>query len=65
MTALAREFAARLRTEGIGKGRAATIWAENRAEWLIALWGCLLEGVVLVPIDYRASAELLLQIFRR
>ena len=23
------------------------------------MWGCLLEGVVLVPIDYRASAEFL------
>jgi acyl-CoA synthetase (AMP-forming)/AMP-acid ligase II len=35
------------------------IWAENRAEWIFALWGCLLEGVVLVPIDYRASADFL------
>ena len=25
----------------------------------MALWGCLLEGVVLVPIDYRASADFL------
>jgi long-chain acyl-CoA synthetase len=25
----------------------------------MALWGCLLRGVVLVPIDYRASAEFL------
>ena len=26
------------------------------------LWGCLLEGVVLVPIDYRASADFLLRV---
>jgi len=62
VTTLARQFAARLRTAGIGKGHAATIWAENRAEWLIALWGCLLEGVVVVPIDYRASADFLLRV---
>ncbi len=26
------------------------------------MWGCLLEGVVLVPIDYRASADFLLRV---
>ena len=62
VTAAARGFAGRLRAEGIGKGQAVTIWAENRAEWIIALWGCLLEGVVLVPIDYRASADFLVRV---
>ena len=62
VTARAREFAERLRVEGIGRGQAVTIWAENRAEWLIAMWGCVLEGVVLVPIDYRASADFLLRV---
>ena len=62
VTARAREFAERLRADGIRKGQAVTIWAENRAEWLIAMWGCLLEGVVLVPIDYRASADFLLRV---
>ena len=58
----ARAFGERLRAEGISKGQAVAIWAENRAEWIIALWGCLLEGVVLVPIDYRASADFLLRV---
>ncbi|MBA3296430.1 MAG: AMP-binding protein, partial [Acidobacteria bacterium] len=38
------------------------LWSENRAEWLAVLWGCLLEGVVVVPVDYRFSAELMLRI---
>ena len=59
ITDAAQVFAERLRNERIGQGEAITIWAENRAEWIIALWGCLLEGVVLVPIDYRASADFL------
>src|SRR6476659_9112539 len=59
VTAAARAFAERLRAEGIVKGQAVAVWGENRAEWIIALWGCLLEGVVLVPIDYRASADFL------
>jgi long-chain acyl-CoA synthetase len=56
---LARRFAERLRTQGIAAGQAVAIWGENRAEWIIAFWGCVLEGVVLVPIDYRASADFL------
>jgi long-chain acyl-CoA synthetase len=55
----ARAFAARLREAGIGKGQSIVIWSENRPEWIVAFWGCLLEGVVLVPIDYRTSASFL------
>ncbi len=37
------------------QGTVVVIWSENRPEWIVAFWGCLLEGVVLVPIDYRTS----------
>ena len=57
--AAARAFAARLDSEGIGRGHTVAIWAENRPEWIIAFWGCLLNGTILVPIDYRASAAFL------
>lgn len=62
ITAAAEACAGRLRAAGITKGQAVIVWSENRAEWLVALWGCLLEGVVLVPIDYRASPEFLLRV---
>ena len=55
----ARRFAARLHAAGIAKGDHVVVWSENRPEWIMALWGCLLRGVVLVPIDYRASPEFL------
>ena len=55
----ARAFAARLGREGIGKGEKVLFWSENRPEWLAAFWGCLLSGVIVVPIDYRSSAEVL------
>ena len=58
----ANRFALRLAAESIRQGDAVAIWCENRPEWIAALWGCLLEGVVLVPIDYRASAEFLLKV---
>ena len=55
----ARAFAARLARAGLQKGDAVLIWSENRPEWIVALWGCLLQGVVAVPIDYRASPDFL------
>jgi long-chain acyl-CoA synthetase len=58
----ARGAAARLRAAGILKGQHVVVWSENRPEWIVALWGCLLEGIVVVPIDYRASAEFLLRV---
>ena len=58
----ARAFAARLASSSIHPGEAVAIWSENRPEWIAALWGCLFEGVVLVPIDYRASPEFLLKV---
>ena len=63
-TERARAFAARLHAEGIVQGQHVVIWSENRPEWIVALWGCLLRGVVLVPIDYRASADFLQRVAR-
>ena len=58
----ARIFAGRLRGAGIGKGDKVLFWSENRPEWVAALWGCLLEGVIVVPVDYRSSADLVRRI---
>jgi long-chain acyl-CoA synthetase len=55
-------FAARLKREGIAKGDKIILWGENRPEWLVALWGCLSEGVIAVPVDYRSSVELVFRI---
>jgi long-chain acyl-CoA synthetase len=55
----ARNFAAQLAARGVTKGDRVILWGENRPEWIVALWGCLLRGVVAVPIDYRATAEFL------
>jgi long-chain acyl-CoA synthetase len=52
-----RGFAARLVAAGLGKGDKVVFWGENRPEWVVCYWGCLLAGVVVVPIDYRSSVE--------
>jgi len=50
-------FATRLQKEGLGKGDRIILWCENRAEWLFAFWGCVLAGVVVVPIGSEAPAD--------
>src|ERR1700730_11489982 len=50
---LARELEAR----GITKGDAVLWWGENSAEWISAFLGCVLCGVVVVPIDHASTAD--------
>ena len=61
----ARGFAARLRDAGVQQGDKVVFWSENRPEWIAAFWGCLLGGVVVVPVDYRASADFMARIAGR
>ena len=42
---------------GIGKGDRAAIWAPNSAEWIIAAFGLLTAGGVLVPVNTRFKTE--------
>ena len=51
-------LASRLRAGGIGKGDPVMIWSESRPGWIAAFWGCMLEGVVLVPVEPQASTSL-------
>jgi long-chain acyl-CoA synthetase len=60
----ARVFAAGLATANIARGDKVVLWGENRPEWIVCYWGCVISGVVVVPIDYRASAEFLQKVAR-
>jgi long-chain acyl-CoA synthetase len=55
LTRAARGFATRLAAQGVKPGDHVLFWSENRPEWLVAYWGCIIAGVVVVPIDYRSS----------
>jgi long-chain acyl-CoA synthetase len=50
-------FARELETRGVNRGDAVLLWAENCPEWFAVFWGCLLRGVVVVPIDHISTAE--------
>ena len=53
----ARGFAMRLAAAGLKKGDKVVFWGENRPEWIVCYWGCLVSGVIVVPIDYRSSSD--------
>jgi HIP---CoA ligase len=50
---------------GIEKGDRAAIWAPNSAEWIIAAFGLLTAGGVLVPVNTRFKADEAGDIIRR
>jgi long-chain acyl-CoA synthetase len=58
----AKGLAARLHALGLRKGDKIVFWSENRPEWIVAFWACLLRGIVVVPIDYRASPDFLTRV---
>lgn len=67
-----RELADRVRTAagafaaaGVGRGDRAAIWAPNSAEWIIAAFGLLTAGGVLVPVNTRFKADEAGDIIRR
>ncbi len=46
-----------LEAQGIVRDDKVLIWGENCAEWVVAFFGCLLRGVVVVPIDKIAAPD--------
>ena len=53
----ASQMARELESRGIGKGDRVLLWGENCAEWLVAFWGSVLRGAVVVPMDRIAAAD--------
>jgi long-chain acyl-CoA synthetase len=54
---MAGRFAALLEDRGIGVGDRVLLWGENGAEWVTAFYGCMLRGVMAVPLDEFGSWE--------
>jgi long-chain acyl-CoA synthetase len=47
----AGRFAALLAARNLQPGDRLILWAQNSAEWVAAFYGCLLRGVIAVPLD--------------
>jgi long-chain acyl-CoA synthetase len=53
----ARRMAGWLASAGISSGDRLIIWAPNSPWWVVAFWGAILRGVIVVPIDFAAGFE--------
>jgi long-chain acyl-CoA synthetase len=53
----AHRLAHELEFRGVGRGDAVLLMGKNSPEWIIVFFGCLLSGVVIVPIDHGSTFE--------
>ena len=51
LASLAWRFAAELERRGIGPGERVVLGGGNSAEWVAVFFGCVLRGVLVVPLD--------------
>ncbi|MEO8049430.1 MAG: AMP-binding protein [Acidobacteriota bacterium] len=54
---LAGRFSRELASRGTQKGDRVVIWGANGSEWIAAFFGCILRGVIPVPLDSAGSPE--------
>jgi long-chain acyl-CoA synthetase len=54
---LAGRFATELELRGVVPGDRVVLWGENSAEWIGVFFGCLLRGVIVVPLDAAGAPE--------
>jgi long-chain acyl-CoA synthetase len=57
LRATAFQFARELDGRGIAKGDRVLFWARNSPEWVAGFFGCLLRGVIVVPLDLESTPE--------
>ena len=57
IAAEANRVARELEARGLNRGDAVLLWGENSAEWIVAFFGCLLRGTMVVPLDAGSPPE--------
>ncbi len=57
LATLCRRFAAELEARGIAKGDRVLLWGENVPEWIAGFFGCVMRGVLPVPIDAASTLD--------
>jgi long-chain acyl-CoA synthetase len=54
---VAAQFARELEARGIAPGDRVLLWGHNSAAWVAAFFGCILRGVIAVPMDQVATSD--------
>ena len=57
LAGLTDRFASELARRGIAEGDRVILWAPNSAAWVAAFFGCVLQGVLVVPLDATGTTE--------
>ncbi|HSF24800.1 MAG TPA: AMP-binding protein, partial [Blastocatellia bacterium] len=63
--ATAFRFARELEARGIAKGDRVLFWATNSPEWVAAFFGCLIRGVIVVPLDAQSAPDFAARVFQQ
>jgi long-chain acyl-CoA synthetase len=61
----AYRFARELEARGVGRGERVIVWAANSAGWVAAFFGCLLRGVIVVPLDLESAPDFVERVRRQ
>jgi long-chain acyl-CoA synthetase len=59
------QFARELAKRGMGKGDRVLVWGPNSAEWVASFFGCVLRGVIVVPMDDAAAPDFALRVYEQ
>ena len=59
------QVAALLQRRGLGKGDQAVLWGPNCPQWVLAFFGCIRAGVVVVPLDLRSAPDYVERVLSR
>ena len=59
---LAGRFSRLLADRGLAPGERVLLWGANSAEWVAAFFGCVLRGVIAVPLDAAGSIDFAIRV---
>ena len=51
------QVASLLQARGLSKGDQVLLWGPNSPQWVLAFFGCIRAGVVVVPLDLRSAPD--------
>ena len=54
-----------LETRGIAKSNRVMLWGPNSAEWVASFFGCVLSGVVVVPMDDASAPDFAMRVYQK
>jgi long-chain acyl-CoA synthetase len=63
--ATAFQFSRELEARSIAKGDRVLFWAPNSPEWTAAFFGCLIRGVIVVPLDSQSTPDFVTRVAKQ